>query len=153
MDQVVRLAAIADITHLIHEYARFADLNQPDDQVATFAPDGVADYAGSEIVGPAAIAAAVAPALNEWVASCHTVSNVQVEVLSATTATARCYLYAWRRIDPTGAGDYEVRGQYHDELIRTDVGWRFTRRTFLTMAATPPRPDVPQIDRRPSTPR
>ena len=151
MDEIERLAAIADITHLVYEYARFADLNRPEDQAATFASDGVADYAGSDIVGPAAIAAAVAPALNEWVASCHTISNVQVDVASPTSATAVCYLYAWRRIDPTGAGDYEVRGQYHDELVRTHEGWRFARRTFLTMAATPPRPDVPHIDRRPSS--
>jgi hypothetical protein len=145
-----RLEAVDEITRLIHRYARFADLNRPEDQAATFAADGVADYGGTDIVGPAAIAAAVAPALNEWVASCHTISNVEVDVTSDMAATAVCYLYAWRRVDVSGEGDYEVRGQYHDELIRTEDGWRFARRTFLTMAATPPRPDVPHIDRRPS---
>lgn len=151
MDAIVRLEAVEDIRRLIYEYARLADLNRPEEQAATFAPHGVADYGGNDITGPDAIAAAIKPALNAWVASCHTITNVQVEVLTENEAKAVCYLYAWRRVDPTGEGDYEVRGQYHDQLVRLEEGWRFARRTFLTMAASPPRLDVPLIDRRPST--
>ncbi|GIR35362.1 MAG: hypothetical protein CM15mP49_07470 [Actinomycetota bacterium] len=57
-------------------------------------------------------------------------------------------MHAWHRIDETGAGDYEVRGQYHDEWSLTQKGWRISKRTFLTMGATPPRPDAPTIGRR-----
>ena len=150
MGPIDRIEAVFEIKNLIYDYARFLDLNRPEDQAVTFAPDGVADYAGTDVKGAEAIMAAVKPALQAWVASCHTITNVQVQMLTETTARSVCYLYAWRRVDPSGEGDYEVRGQYHDELVRLDDGWRFARRTFLTMAATPPRPDVPHIDRRPS---
>ena len=43
--------------------------------------------------------------------------------------------------------DYEVRGQYHDRWLKTEEGWRISYRKFLTMAATPPRPDAPGIGR------
>ena len=37
--------------------------------------------------------------------------------------------------------------QYHDRWLKTDEGWRISYRKFLTMAATPPRPDAPGIGR------
>lgn len=148
MDAVERLVAERDIASVIHEYARLVDLNRTAEQAMTFTEDGVADYYGADVVGRDAIAALLEPAVNRWIASTHTISNIQIDVRGPDTATSRCYVHAWHRVDESGAGDFEVRGQYHDEWRRTDEGWRIARRTFLTMAATPPRPDAPGIGRR-----
>ena len=147
MDTTESLLAVHEITQVIHEYARLVDLNHTDEQAMCFTDDGVADYYGTDIVGRAAIAALLGPAVNRWIASCHTISNIQIVLADASTATSVCYVHAWHRVDPSGDGDFEVRGQYHDRWRRTDDGWRITRRTFLTMAATPPRPGAPGIGR------
>lgn len=149
MDAVTSLQAVHDITHVIHEYARLVDLNRTAEQAMCFTDDGVADYYGSDVVGRDAIAALLGPAVDRWIASCHTISNIQIELVSATSATSVCYVHAWHRVDPSGAGDFEVRGQYHDVWRVTAEGWRIARRTFLTMAGTPPRPDAPGIGRVP----
>ena len=151
MDPIEELIAERDITRVIHEYARLVDLNRTDEQAQTFTEDGVADYYGSDVVGRRSIADLLRPAVNRWVASTHTISNIQIDVSGPDSATSVCYVYAWHRVDPSGEGDFEVRGQYHDHWRRTDEGWRIARRTFLTMAATPPRPDSPTIDRTPQS--
>lgn len=147
MDPTESLLAAHEITHVIHEYARLVDLNRTDEQAMCFTADGVADYYGTDVVGRNAIATLLGPAVDRWIASCHTISNIQIDLTSAATATSVCYVHAWHRVDPSGDGDFEVRGQYHDQWRRTGEGWRIARRTFLTMAATPPRTGAPGIGR------
>ncbi|MEE2682520.1 MAG: nuclear transport factor 2 family protein [Actinomycetota bacterium] len=150
MNEIDRLAAVHEITFMIFEQARLADLNRPDDQGNCFAEDAVANYYGDDIVGRKAITQLLVPALKKWVASCHTISNVQVDIHSDLSASSVSYVHAWHRINDSGEGDYEVRGQYHDDWVLTEQGWRIQNRTFLTMAATPPRPNAPGIGRVPS---
>lgn len=147
MDTLQELIAVEEIRSVINEYARLVDLNRTREQADLFAADGVADYYGTDVEGRDAIAALLEPAVNRWLASCHTISNIQIDVTGTEEATSMCYVYAWHRVEPTGADDFEVRGQYHDQWTKTDAGWRIARRTFLTMAATPPRPDAPGIGR------
>tara|TARA_Y100000748_G_scaffold290602_1_gene277382 strand:+ start:333 stop:785 length:453 start_codon:yes stop_codon:yes gene_type:complete len=141
------LLIVHQITFMIHEQARLADENRPVEQAACFTEDAIANYYGEEIHGREKIYNLLLPALTKWIASCHSISNVQVTVNDTESATSLSYVHAWHRVDPTGEDDYEVRGQYHDEWIRSEVGWRISKRTFLTMAATPPRPDAPGINR------
>ena len=147
MDPIRKVEAIQDITLMLHEQARLTDLNRPDEQVLCFTEDVVADYYGEQLHGRDAIHALLIPALNRWVASSHSISNIQIEIVDEKSARSVSYVHAWHRIDETGAGDYEVRGQYHDEWSLTQEGWRISKRTFLTMGATPPRPDAPSIGR------
>jgi len=143
------ILAVQKITFMIFEQARLADLNLPDEQAACFIEDAVVNYYGEEIHGRDQIYALLLPALNKWIASCHSISNVQVTVHNAVSASSISYVYAWHRVNADGVGDYEVRGQYHDEWICTEDDWKISKRTFLTMAATPPRPNAPGIGRLP----
>ena len=146
-DNFEYLQSIADITYVIHEYARLVDLNRTDEQVLCFAENGVADYFGTDIVGRKAIGELLKPAVNKWIAMSTAISNIQIQVSGNTTATSICYAHIWERCDEKGEGDVVVRGQYHDNWIKTDEGWKISRRTFLVMGATPPRPDARGIGR------
>jgi hypothetical protein len=56
------------------------------------------------------------------------VSNIVVDFGPGyATATVRSVLYAWHRYRKERP-DGHFFGQYHDELVRTDEGWRFARR-------------------------
>ena len=148
MNSASRAEAVQSITYVLHEQARLADLNKPEEQVLCFTEDVVADYYGEPIHGRKAILELLTPALQRWIASSHSITNVQIEVLDAISAHSVSYVHAWHRISETGQDDYEVRGQYHDEWTLTAEGWRISKRTFLTMGASPPRPDAPSIGRR-----
>ena len=52
MTDVERLAAVHDISFVIHEYARLVDLNRVDDQVLCFAEDGVATVSYTHLTLP-----------------------------------------------------------------------------------------------------
>ena len=43
MDPIIKVEAIQDITLMLHEQARLADLNRPEEQVLCFTEDVVAD--------------------------------------------------------------------------------------------------------------
>ncbi len=144
MTDVDRLQAVHDISFVIHEYARLVDLNRVDEQVLCFAEDGIADYFGSDIVGREAIRELIKPAVNKWDAMTTAISNIQIEVSDATSASSVCYTHIWERNDD---GDVIVRGQYHDQWVKTPDGWKIQKRTFLVMGATPPRPDAPGVGR------
>ena len=51
MDPLRKVEAIQDITLMLHEQARLADLNRPDEQVLCFTEDVVADYYGEQLHG------------------------------------------------------------------------------------------------------
>ena len=78
MDALRKVEAVQDITLMLHEQARLADLNRPDEQVLCFTEDVVADYYGEQLFGRDAIHALLIPALNRWVASSHSISNIQM---------------------------------------------------------------------------
>jgi len=144
MTSVERLTAVHDISFVIHEYARLVDLNGGDEQVLCFAEDGVANYFGTEIVGRDAIRDLIKPAVKKWDAMTTAISNIQVEITGEASAVSMCYAHIWERNED---GDVIVRGQYHDEWVKTAEGWKIQKRTFLVMGATPPRPDAPSIGR------
>ena len=55
MDPLRKVEAVQDITLMLHEQARLADLNRPDEQVLCFTEDVVADYYGEQLFGRDAI--------------------------------------------------------------------------------------------------
>ena len=55
MDPIIKVEAIQDITLMLHEQARLADLNRPEEQVLCFTEDVVADYYGEPLHGRDAI--------------------------------------------------------------------------------------------------
>ena len=148
MSEVQKLFDHQEIIDVMHSYCRFVDLNLPEKQVECFTIDAVADYyGGTELVGRSAILEMLKEALTRFTATCHTLSNIEISFESPDAANSVSYVQAWHRKPSGPEDDYEVRGQYHDRWLKTEEGWRISYRKFLTMAATPPRPDAPGIGR------
>jgi len=148
MSEIQELFDRQEITDAMHSYCRFVDLNLPEKQVECFTIDAVADYyGGTELVGRSAILEMLKEALTRFTATCHTLSNIEISFESPDAANSISYVQAWHRKPSGPEDDYEVRGQYHDRWLKTEEGWRISYRKFLTMAATPPRPDAPGIGR------
>jgi hypothetical protein len=62
----------------------------------------------------------------------HRLSNFVIDV-DGNTATARTYVNAVLMLTPDdGANWVEAVGHYDDELVRTDDGWRISRRVTKT---------------------
>ena len=148
MSEVQKLFDHQEIIDVMHSYCRFVDLNLPEKQVECFTIDAVADYyGGTELVGRDVILEMLKKALTRYTAPCHTLSNIEINFASPEPANSVSYVQAGHRKPSGPEDDYEVRGQYHDRWLKTDEGWRISYRKFLTMAATPPRPDAPGIGR------
>ena len=148
MSEVQKLFDHQEIIDVMLSYCRFVDLNLPEKQVECFTIDAVADYyGGTELVGRDVILEMLKKALTRYTATCHTLSNIEINFDSPETANSVSYVQAWHRKPSGPEDDYEVRGQYHDRWLKTDEGWRISYRKFLTMAATPPRRDAPGIGR------
>ena len=148
MSEIQELFDRQEITDVMHSYSRYVDLNLPEKQVECFTIDAAADYyGGTELVGRGAILEMLQEALTRFTATCHTLSNIEISFESPNTANSISYVQAWHRKPSGPEDDYEVRGQYHDRWLKTEEGWRISYRKFLTMAATPPRPDAPGIGR------
>jgi len=110
------------------DYRGFAEL---------FAPDGVfvrANQPDEPLVGREAI-------LNALLArpagrlSRHLCTNIEIDVIDENRAVGRCYLllYTANAADPAPAGGRQADpvqrlGEYRDEYVRTDEGWRIARR-------------------------
>ncbi|MGH8228433.1 MAG: nuclear transport factor 2 family protein [Steroidobacteraceae bacterium] len=104
---------------------------------ALFTPDGLfirANAPDAPLTGREAILAALAarPAAR---LTRHLCTNIEIDVLDAEHAAARCYLllYAGDASTPAGAGGRPAEppqriGEYHDELTLTAQGWRIRRR-------------------------
>jgi 3-phenylpropionate/cinnamic acid dioxygenase small subunit len=85
---------------------------------------GAGRYEGREAIGDV-----VTEFLGGLEASQHIVTNPVIE-LDGDRATSRAYLHAQHYMPDqrTGGNTLEIGGTYHDELVRTEVGWRITRR-------------------------
>ena len=57
----------------------------------------------------------------------HITSTHLVEFTSETTARHRCYVVF---VSPPGGERVLDTGGYEDEVVHTDQGWRFVRRTL-----------------------
>lgn len=98
---------------------------------ALFTDDCFVDYGPGELFqsrGSAALAKSL-ERLWRFTRTSHHLSNIQVDFVDTKSATAVSYVHAWHeRPDGTSA---TVLGQYHDELIHDDRGWRIARRRMV----------------------
>lgn len=114
-------------------YARAVDFRDYEALVALFAEDGVLDT-GKPLKGQAAIAAALAHRPDE-LRSRHILSNIYIDVRSATEARGISYLTLYRHVGPESLKGEPVPfdgpaavGHYEDRFVNTADGWRFARR-------------------------
>lgn len=94
-----------------------------------FVPDAVALYGRpGRREGIESIEAACRAALGPLDASQHIVSNFDVRI-DGDHATHRCYVQAQHvRAAADGGANFIIAGSYSDDLVRTEDGWRITRR-------------------------
>jgi ketosteroid isomerase-like protein len=120
-------AAIQNLINAYHEAGSAGDYER---MIATFVPDAIWDFSqsGRQFVGLAAIRDAVAAFTGslEYVAQINAPAVIAVD---GDTARARSSIRESGKFAGRDEG-VEAFGIYHDTLVRTAEGWRFTRRTF-----------------------
>ena len=140
MTPLDRMLAEHEITRLITQFALLNDSADWAAVAATFTENAtfVRPAGGDPIKGRAAIHESFASRPPRK--SCHLITNVIVDVISAEEATARCTLLLYPA--PAGeavAGSPALIGGFRDRLVRTTEGWRFAERVgFLDLKVTFP---------------
>jgi hypothetical protein len=154
-DHLRRLVDRQEIVDRMHAYARWVDINRPDEQVKVFTEDCRVNYGKGDdgwITGRDALERVLREALAAYVATNHSISNIEIDFVDPDTATATSYVHAWHRVvDPRP--DYHLYGRYPDVWRRTPDGWRMVERR-VTVAGTVGATETDQrepIERRSST--
>lgn len=127
VDELVAREAIRD---LVARYNSTADSARFDETLELFAPDAVMDTDGDRHEGREAIRAMFEDAKSSLSAHAdgtprylrHFTSTLQIDLVTATTAKARCYYHV---ILPHGLDHW---GRYIDEFGVVDGRWVFTSR-------------------------
>ncbi len=126
-------AIARDCEALSYAYARAVDFRDHDAFAHLFAEDGVLD-AGELLEGREAIARAISRRPYE-LRTRHILSNIFIDVVSATEARGIAYLTLYRHSGPESLGSRPVPvagpaavGHYEDRFVRTAQGWKFARR-------------------------
>lgn len=117
------------VDDLITAYAVAVDARDWEAMKALFAAGALLDYSAFD--GPRAEAtealAWVARGLEGFPVSQHICANREIRISDdGTTATARCAVYN-PLVDQQGRL-HHVGGYYHDRLVKTPEGWRFSER-------------------------
>jgi SnoaL-like domain len=130
-----RLADRARIASVMATYTRCADLNQPDEQSATFAVDGRVSYhPGVWIEGRASIAAALRVSLARFQRTSHHVGNLEIEFDDPDRATAQSTVIAWHRRND--GMEWTLFGRYVDRWVCQDGAWLIAERVLRAAGAT-----------------
>jgi 3-phenylpropionate/cinnamic acid dioxygenase small subunit len=114
----------AEISKLLHAYARTLDRKDWKGNAETYVPDGRLELFG-EVIDASDLAAATEERLGEFYATHHISANHEIQV-AADTATAHSYFQATHVARPDSRDHWTVAGWYDSECQRTDDGWRFT---------------------------
>lgn len=124
------VADVIAIHHLAAGYADAVSRGDVDAAVLVYAPDGVlSSPTTADAVGPDAIAEVVKATTGDLELVFQTVHTGLVHV-TGDRARARFPITEWARRRSDGR-PIQFLGIYDDELIRLDVGWRFSRRRLL----------------------
>ena len=135
MDDIERMLIERACERLMIEYCHFVDHGEASRIADQFTDDGVWTSPDNTMTGRAEIEAGfgrreAAPRRR----SRHVCTNALVNVIDRNNATGVVYLTLHRhddherpeRVRPSEVPD--IVGEYRDTFVRTDAGWRFTRR-------------------------
>ena len=117
---------VLEITQLIHRYNQAADSGDGAVFASTFVAEGLIELPDEDpIAGTEALSAFGDAVPNTVPGARHWVNNIVVDV-EDEIATARTYLIVVIAGSPPAP---MLSGIYQDELVRTDDGWRFVKRS------------------------
>ena len=123
-----------EITAVMAAYARWADLNQPEQQAATFVEDcRVSYHPGDWIAGRAALTEKLRAALAGYAKTSHHVNNIEIDFDGPDIATAQSAVIAWHR--RRDGSEWTLYGRYVDRWTRTAAGWRLAERELRAAGA------------------
>ncbi|MFO0692207.1 MAG: nuclear transport factor 2 family protein [Polyangiales bacterium] len=129
----------ADDRHAIHDvlvrYTTAIDTHDHDLLDQVFTPDATIDY--RETKGPKGsypeIRVFLASAMKRFRILQHLLGNERI-VLEGDRATSRAYVRAVHGVKtPEGMRFFEMGGEYVDEWVRTDAGWRIRTRALRAL--------------------
>jgi 3-phenylpropionate/cinnamic acid dioxygenase small subunit len=123
-----------EITAVMAAYARWADLNQPEQQAAVFTADcRVSYHPGDWITGRAALTDKLRTALAGYTRTSHHVGNIEIDFEGPGAATAQSAVIAWHRRHD--GSEWTLYGRYVDRWTRTEEGWRLAERELRAAGA------------------
>lgn len=124
------VADVIAIQHLAVGYAEAVSRGEIDEAVQVYAPNGfLASPTTEDAVGPDAIAAVIKATTSDLELVFQTVHLGLVHV-DRDHAKARFPITEWARRRSDGR-PIQFLGVYEDDLVRLDVGWRFSRRLLV----------------------
>ena len=104
-----------------------------------FAPDATFAGNGAKWIGAPQIAERIEGTFAAFEGTAHMLSNVRIDV-EGDRASSLAYITAWhwlKRTPPGPAGraaDWALVAAYRDVHVRTEAGWRISRREFENVA-------------------
>jgi hypothetical protein len=118
-----------EIVELQVRYALAIDSGDYDHLDNVFTEDAVGVY-GRPYVGLEAIKGAMYSGC-EYLTSVQHLNGNHWSVITGETAEAGCYLHVVQYLQNTPGGDHhEMGGEYSDELVLTEGGWRIAKRSI-----------------------
>jgi ketosteroid isomerase-like protein len=124
------VADVIAIQHLAVGYAEAISRGDIDEAVQVYAPDGVlSSPTTADAVGPQAIAKVLKATTADLEFVFQTVHQGLVHV-EHDQARARFPITEWARRRSDGR-PIQFLGIYEDDVVRLDVGWRFSRRLLV----------------------
>lgn len=123
-----------DILALYAEYNRTIDSGDAAAWARTFAEDGVFQHPSRDFVGRPELEGFVrdrTPKLATHPCASQRHWNDAITVEDNTgNVTGSCQLIVWGLSRDTSKPEVIARGRYADELVKSNSGWRFRRRTL-----------------------
>lgn len=135
LDELIAREAIREI---VAAYSHFADSGRFDELAALFAADGVLEIRGEPVVAGHDAIRAYLGGVGRNLADTsttrmirHFVTNLRINVSSASEATGACYFLV------VTDGGVDHWGRYRDVYTGLDDDWLFARRTVTTDGFVP----------------
>lgn len=137
-----RSQILAACERLSLDYSYYADTGRMDVWSELFAEDAELVVGDVAQCGRAAILKSVSGPRGE-IQPIHAISNVRIDVVSATKAAGLVYITAYMAPKTKGSATMAtiapvVVGVYEDAYRKTADGWRFARRAFSPLISGPP---------------
>jgi hypothetical protein len=124
------------IERIVHDYAYFLDMNQPEKMTELFVDDCEVSYAPNfGASGIEAYKQTLDGIGTFFTATSHHVSGVVIDWVSETEANVRAMVLAIHRYTKERP-DGILYGQYHDVVVKQDGQWKFKTRTLKTTMTT-----------------
>jgi ketosteroid isomerase-like protein len=124
------------IERIVHDYAYFLDMNQPEKMVELFVDDCEVSYAPNfGASGIEAYKKTLDGIGTFFRGTSHHVSGVVIDWVSDTEANVRAVVLAIHRYTKERP-DGVLYGQYHDVVVKQDGKWKFKTRILNTTMTT-----------------